>query len=93
MLTNTAVLWSGHTGHGPIVRQNYINQNKISIKMKPTPPVLIFEIIPMDLGDLGGRADGRTDGRTDGRMDGRMDGRTDGRRTDGRNNKIWGDNF
>ena len=24
--------------------------------MKPTPPVLIFEIIPMDLGDLGGRA-------------------------------------
>ena len=67
LLTNTAVLWSGHTGHGPIVRQNYINQNKISIKMKPTPPVLIFEIIPMDLGDLGGRADGRTDGHGRGR--------------------------
>ena len=32
--------------------------------MKLTPPVLIFESIPMDLGDLGGRAGGRTDGRT-----------------------------
>ena len=35
--------------------------------MKPTPPVLIFVSIPMDLGDLGGRTDGRTDGWTDGR--------------------------
>ena len=24
LLTNTAVLWSGHTGHDPIVRQNYM---------------------------------------------------------------------
>ena len=39
--------------------------------MKLTPPVLIFESIPMDLGDLGGRADGRTDGRTDGHGRGR----------------------
>ena len=33
--------------------------------MKPTPPVLIFESIPMDLGDLGGRTDGRTRTGTD----------------------------
>ena len=39
--------------------------------MKPTPPVLIFESIPMDLGDLGGRTDGRMDGRTDTDGDGR----------------------
>jgi len=39
--------------------------------MKLTPPVLIFESIPMDLGDLGGRAGGRAGGRTDGRTDGR----------------------
>jgi hypothetical protein len=45
------------------VRQNYINQNEISIKMKLTPPVLIFESIPMDLGDLGGRTDTDGDGR------------------------------
>ena len=50
--------------------------------MKPTPPVLIFESIPMDLGDLGGRTDG-TDRRTDGRTDGRTD--TDG---DGRHGRV-----
>ena len=55
--------------------------------MKPTPPVLIFEIIPMDLGDLGGRTGGRTDGRTtDGPTDGRTDGRTDGH---GRGRTPW----
>ena len=32
--------------------------------MKLTPPVLIFESIPMDLGDLGGRTDGHGRGRT-----------------------------
>ena len=40
--------------------------------MKLTPPVLIFESIPMDLGDLGGRG-GRTGGR---RTDGHGRGRT-----------------
>ena len=35
--------------------------------MKLTPPVLIFESIPMDLGDLGGRAGGRTDAHGRGR--------------------------
>ena len=32
LLTNTAVLWSGHTGHGPIVRQNYIIKTKYQSK-------------------------------------------------------------